>query len=89
MLVSAISGEGIDRLVAAIEGRLGESRLTLHLLLDPADGAGLSWLYRHAEVLSREMRDDGRLAVEVRADAENAARVQAKFAGSGGLPHAS
>jgi len=77
--LSALTGEGVDRLVAAIEARLGESRQTLHLVLDPADGAGLSWLYRHAEVLSREMRDDGRLAVDVRADADKAARVKAKF----------
>ena len=69
VIVSALTGEGVDRLTAAIEARLGESRQTLHLLLDPADGAGLSWLYRHAEVLSREMRDDGQMAVDVRADA--------------------
>ncbi len=78
--LSAMSGEGIDRLVAAIEVRLAESRQTLELSIDPADGAGLSWLYRNSEVLSRGMRDDGRLGVTVRADAEKAARVRAKFA---------
>jgi GTP-binding protein HflX len=79
VLVSALSGEGIDRLTTAIETRLGESRQTLHLVLDPADGAGLSWLYRHAEVLSREMRDDGQMAVDVRADAMNADIVRNKY----------
>ena len=79
VVVSALSGEGVDRLVTAIETRLGESRLTLELSLDPADGAGLSWLYRHSEVLSRDMGEDGRLAVTVRADADKAARVRAKF----------
>ncbi|MGH6663897.1 MAG: GTPase HflX [Pseudolabrys sp.] len=77
--VSALSGVGIDRLIAAIESRLAESRQTLELAIDPADGAGLSWLYRNSEVLSRGMRDDGRLGVTVRADAEKAARVRAKF----------
>jgi GTP-binding protein HflX len=77
--VSALSGEGIERLIAAIEARLAESRQTLELSIDPADGAGLSWLYRNSEVLSREMREDGRLGVTVRADAEKAARVKAKF----------
>jgi GTP-binding protein HflX len=80
---SALSGEGLDRLVGAIETRLNEKRQTLELALDPADGAGLSWLYRHAEVLSKGMRDDGRLVVTIRADAEKAARVRARFAGSG------
>ncbi len=79
VIVSALTGEGVDRLAAAIEARLGESRQTLHLLLDPADGAGLSWLYRHAEVLSREMRDDGQMAVDVRADAMNADMVRHKY----------
>ena len=77
--MSALSGEGVDRLIAAIEARLGESRQTLELSLDPGDGAGLSWLYRHSEVLSRNMDEEGRLAVTVRADAEKAARVRAKF----------
>jgi GTP-binding protein HflX len=79
VLVSALSGEGIGALTAAIETRLGESRQTLHLLLDPADGAGLSWLYRHAEVLSRELREDGQMAVDVRADAMNADIVRSKY----------
>jgi len=78
-LVSALSGEGLDRLTAAIEARLAASRQTLAVSLDPADGAGLSWLYRHAEVLSQGLAEDGRLAVTVRADADKAARVRAKF----------
>jgi len=78
--VSALSGEGIERLTAAIEARLGERRQTVELALDPADGAGLSWLYRHSEVLDKHLREDGQLAVTVRADADKAARVRAKFA---------
>jgi len=77
--VSALTGEGVDRLVHAIEARLSEGRLTLEVSIDPADGAGLSWLYRHSEVLVKDMRDDGRLAVTVRADPDNAARVRARF----------
>ncbi len=77
--VSALSGEGLDRLIPAIEARLAETRLTIALSLDPADGAGLSWLYRNSEVLAREMGEDGRLAVTVRADPDKAARVKAKF----------
>ena len=77
--VSALTGEGIDRLIDAIEVRLSENRLTLEVSIDPADGAGLSWLYRHSEVLLKDLRDDGRLAVTVRADPDNAARVRAKF----------
>jgi GTPase len=79
VLVSAITGEGTEALVAAIETRLSASRQTLSIALDPADGAGLSWLYRHSEVLSRDMREDGNLAVTVRADAKNAEIMRRKF----------
>jgi len=51
----------------------------LDLVLDPADGAGVSWLHRNAEVMAKEMRDDGRLGMTVRADATNAERIRGKF----------
>jgi GTP-binding protein HflX len=79
VLLSAITGEGSEALVAAIEARLCEARQTLSISLDPADGAGLSWLYRHSEVLSRDMREDGSLAVTVRADAKNADIMRRKY----------
>jgi GTP-binding protein HflX len=77
--ISAVTGEGIETLTAAIEAQLGRSREILDLVLDPADGAGASWLHRHTEVLDRSMRDDGRLAMTVRADPANAQRTRARF----------
>lgn len=82
LLVSALNGEGIEGLLAAIELRLGEKRQTLQLSIDPSDGAGLSWLYRHSEVLSREMNEEGRLALSVRADSKNAEMVKHKYPGT-------
>ncbi len=81
--VSALGGEGIDSLTAAIEARIAEHRLTFELQLDPADGEGISWLHRHAEVLTREMREDGRYAITVRVEPAKAERVRAKFGISG------
>src|SRR5262249_33286676 len=77
--VSALTGEGIEHLLAAIEQRLAEKRQTLQLSIDPSDGAGLSWLYRHSEVLSREISEDGRLALSIRADPTNAELVKNKY----------
>jgi len=85
LAVSALTGEGIEHLLAAIEQRLGEQRQTLQLLIDPSDGAGLSWLYRHSEVLSRELAEDGRLALSVRADPKNAEMVKHKYPGTTGI----
>ena len=79
MPVSALTGEGMDQLTAAIETRLAARRTTLQLLLDPADGEGLSWLHRHAEVLERHLRDDGRYAVTVRATPDKAARIRSRY----------
>jgi GTPase len=79
VLVSALNGEGLDRLAAEIEARLASRRVTLDLVLDVADGAGLSWLHRHTEVMAKALRDDGALAITVRADPANAEKVRAKF----------
>jgi GTPase len=84
VLASALSGEGLDHLAAEIERRLATRRVTLDLLLDPADGAGVSWLYRHTEVMARALREDGGLAITVRADPANAEKVRARFGGNVG-----
>jgi GTP-binding protein HflX len=78
-LVSAQTGEGLDTLAAAIEARLAQARLTIDLMLDPADGAGLSWLYRHTEVLERSFGDDGQLHLKVRGNPDQVSQVRAKF----------
>jgi GTPase len=80
VLVSALTGEGLDRLAAAIEDRLAIRRVTLDLVLDPADGAGVSWLHRNTEVIEKAMRDDGQFAVKVRVDPAKVHAVEAKFA---------
>ena len=66
-LVSAETGEGVDALLAAIEERLAATRTTLDLSIDAADGAGISWLHRNAEVLNKELHD-GRFDMTVRVD---------------------
>ena len=76
---SALTGEGLEKLGAAIEACLSASGIMLDLLLDPADGAGVSWLHRNTEVMEKSMREDGKLAMKVRADPAKAERVRAKF----------
>ncbi len=83
VLTSAITGEGVSRLIAMIEQRLGESRTVIELLLDTADGAGVAWLHRHTEVMGKSLRANGRLAVTVRVDQATAQRVRAKFSTTG------
>lgn len=67
LLVSAETGEGVDALLTAIEDRLAAARTTLELTVDAADGAGVSWLHRNAEVLEKTL-EDGRYHMTVRLD---------------------
>src|SRR5260370_12194069 len=83
VLVSARSGEGLNRLGAEVDRRLAAHRITLEFLLDASDGAGVSWLHRHTEVMSKALREDGALAITVRADPANAQKARAKFARAG------
>jgi GTP-binding protein HflX len=79
VLASALTGEGIGTLISAIETEFARSRLTLDVALDLADGAGISWLHRHVEVLARDAGPDGRMHMTVRVDPDRAGIVRAKF----------
>jgi len=80
--VSALTGEGMEQLFEAIETRLTQARPVLRLMLDGADGAGLSWLHRNTEVLDRVTQADGALALTVRVDPAKEPLVRAKFPGA-------
>jgi GTP-binding protein HflX len=54
--VSAITGEGLSDLTAAIDRHIAAGMETADFSIEPADGARLAWLYQHGEVVSR--RDD-------------------------------
>jgi GTPase len=78
LLVSAVTGEGIDELLAAIEDRLAATRTTLDLSIDASDGAGISWLHRNAEVLNKQLHD-GRFDMTVRVDETKRDIVVSRF----------
>ncbi len=81
VLVSAISGEGLDALGETIETRLAAGRVLIELSLDVADGAGVSWLHRHTEVIRKAVDEQtGRIAMTVRADPGKANAVRERFA---------
>ena len=65
MAVSALNGDGLDALVAAVDARLGEGQQVSEHAIDVADGARIAWLHRHAEVLET-VPDDETLHIRVR-----------------------
>ena len=78
LAISAATGEGIDHLLASIEGRLARGRSELELTLDASDGQGLHWLYEHAEVMSRS-DEEGALRLTVRVPPDQIERVKRRF----------
>ena len=54
--ISAVTGEGCDKLLALFDERLDGGRRLVDLAVPLTDGAGIAWLYRHGEVVDR--RDD-------------------------------
>jgi GTP-binding protein HflX len=72
---SALTGEGIDALLALLDRRLSAAAQVVELELDSTDGGRLAWLYRHGTVLER--RDaDGRTHLRVALPALEHARLR-------------
>ena len=61
--VSALTGEGLDRLRLALDERLSAGMVVTDVAVEPADGATVAWLYQNGEVLARE---DGEDAIHLR-----------------------
>ena len=51
--ISAVTGEGCDRLMDVLDSRVDSDRQLVHLEIPVSDGAALAWLYQHGEVVSR------------------------------------
>jgi GTPase len=79
VLVSSVTGQGIDRLLDRVEQRLAQSSVLYDITVDPSDGKGMAWLHQRGEVLNRHMYEDGRTKLSVRLDADTAGQAQAKF----------
>ncbi len=55
--VSAVTGDGLEALKAAIDQRIAAGMEVRDYAIPPADGARLAWLYQHGEVLERADED--------------------------------
>ncbi|WP_181706868.1 GTPase HflX [Chthonobacter rhizosphaerae] len=64
--ISAVTGEGLEPLIASIERRLVGDRPTFAVVVDKTDGEGLAWLYSHGEVLTRDDSPEDGLHLTVR-----------------------
>jgi GTP-binding protein HflX len=67
--VSALTGFGLERLIATIGRRLGVVPEPAEVFLSAEDGETRAWLYRIGAVIHEGLTEDGRVALKVRADA--------------------
>ena len=74
--VSALTGEGIDRLLAVIEKEIGRRFFTqADYTLSAGDGKALAWLHAHGKVVAQEVEDDY-IHVTVQLSEENIRRFE-------------
>jgi len=79
IIVSALTGQGIDDLSAALEARLAAEKIRFDIALDPANGAGFSWLHANTEVMCKDTNSDGTVRFTVRVMPDRAEAVRRRF----------
>lgn len=79
LAVSALTGEGVEALLARVEALLGESGMqTHHYRLPCSAGKALAWLHQNGQVLGSPEEDE-MLLVTARLSHANAERFKAQF----------
>ncbi|HEY7991472.1 MAG TPA: GTPase HflX [Stellaceae bacterium] len=77
--VSAVTGEGMDDLLALIDARMSHDRDVVELDVPMSDGADLAWLYAHGEVLRRtDDENDGEAHLAVRLSPADLGRFKSR-----------
>lgn len=84
VLVSAVTGYGLDDLRAEIERRLNLRSETIEIALKPEEGALAHWIHENCEVLQRRALGEGVTALRVRVAPEKRDRL-ARLAGAARL----
>jgi GTP-binding protein HflX len=79
--VSALGGEGVDSLRAALEAAVTHDNITLKLNLQAADGEALAFAYRHGQVLERHDQA-GKIVLTLRVRPDDLSRFENRFSGN-------
>ena len=67
ILISAVTGEGTDRLLENIELQIAGSDSAIEILLDVTQLAQIPWVYENASVVTRDDLEDGSVKLKIRA----------------------
>jgi GTP-binding protein HflX len=88
VLISALTGAGMDALLAAIDARFSAKDEVLTLEIPPRHGKLLSWLHDNAEMLDQKASESGVVLARFRIDPSIRGKLegQIKRAGLAGAP---
>ncbi|MEQ1866986.1 MAG: GTPase HflX [Micropepsaceae bacterium] len=79
--ISALTGEGFDRLLKMIDETLAASAIEAELRLAPDEGADLAWAYANGDVLKRTNDAKGRVKLKVAIVADALPKFERRFGG--------
>jgi len=76
--LSALTGEGIENLLALLDEKLAERSKIYRLEIPVSEGAALAWLYKHGKILERKDKKT-KTAIKITLDAADYGRFISKF----------
>ncbi len=83
VLVSAVSGEGVERLRQTIDLRLGANDVVLTVEIPATEGRLLSWLHANADILQEETAETGAVTTRFRIDPATKGKLESEFKRAG------
>lgn len=89
VLVSAVTGEGLDQLLGAIDATFARHDDVVSVAIPPTAGALANWLHENTEVIHREMRESGATLYRIRIERTKRGRLDAQLRRSGLTPERS
>jgi GTP-binding protein HflX len=84
LLVSAVTGLGLDALLGVIEQKLNRTRETVEIALLPEEGSLSNWIYENCEVVERSNLGEGMTRLRIRVPPEKRDKL-ARLAGAARL----
>ena len=79
VVTSALTGQGVDDLIALIVQSIQEDLQAFEITLLPEHGAARAWLYEHGSVNEERVRPDGRVLIDVALSEKHRGRFATEF----------
>ena len=77
--ISAVTGEGLQTLKAAVEARVSGELQAVTVTLAPAELGLVDWLYRNGDIVSRTDNEDGSVTISLNATQNAREEIEARL----------